>query len=343
MSPLSWYIAKYGLEDMTWDGIIGKIPLILRDDLYLVSIPLVTKKTIFDLKDHLERPTNKKIENLTKEEFDAIGPQVSSASMSWNSIYTLCSDDVFLASENSQLIRRATCDLEASYTLLSNGGDTHSAIFHAHAASEKFLKVAFKRAGSSVDVKSFGHRSHKLFQELIAIDSRYSWLKQSVDLLQNLAPNMSIRYKTLLLDLRAATSAIQASIFLCGALSAMWTFEYQRGSRNASFAPGKFYLNGTAYTFYCEKVTSEAVVLFAFEQNDWTGRQAARISISKSFSPLYLAVTDAGQDQLLRIQLLDHIRNLGRELGKGEYELINISSPEGIYGMLRIKRLVVQT
>jgi hypothetical protein len=92
------------------------------------------------------------------------------------------------------LVWRGLRDLENAASSLRNVGDTQAAVFDAHAAAEKFLKVALKRSGCSIPLQSLGHRLPQIFDELVTSEERYSWLKSSVDSLQALAPNMQIRY-----------------------------------------------------------------------------------------------------------------------------------------------------
>src|ERR1700686_4995885 len=99
-----WYIEKYGSEAMEWDGIIGRIPVQLRGELYLVRVPFVTETTLVKFTDRFENLPSAIADSLTPEEFDLLGRRVSSATLGWQSIYTLSVDDTFLAQGDRELV-----------------------------------------------------------------------------------------------------------------------------------------------------------------------------------------------------------------------------------------------
>jgi HEPN domain-containing protein len=128
--------------------------------------------------------------SLSHEEFEAIARKTAGATASFQQLYNLTVADGFLDAAERGLVWRALFDLETAATTLRHVGDTRNTVFHVHQAAEKFLKVALKRAGSTTDLKRLGHNVPAAFAELKSLSGRYSWLEQSVDALQVLAPNM---------------------------------------------------------------------------------------------------------------------------------------------------------
>lgn len=336
----SWYIDKYGHDAMQWDGIIGRIPVLLRNKVYLVQVPFVTEPTAINFVDRFENLPKNVAKSITREEFDILVRKVANATISWYALYTLSADDTFFGETETSLLKRACFDLEAAASILATSGDVQGSIFHSHASGEKFLKVAFKHSGGAADLKTFSHNAPKVFRELIKLNRRYSWLDLSVERLQNLAPNMNIRYATVDRTIEDAISAFHSSLYLCGVFAEMWNFDHVRGSKTSSFEAGRFYKNSSNRMHYCKHIKNNTAHLLLFNSDQWTGRQLMDITADKSLSPLYLEITDIREDAHLRGILLSHLRSPGRQVTAADIGLKSASGPEGHYStaVFRIPR-----
>ncbi|MGC1829525.1 MAG: hypothetical protein WA663_03850 [Candidatus Acidiferrales bacterium] len=184
---VSWFIEKYG-ESAKWDGVIGRIPVLIRGDVYLVAIPFTCGDACLKLTDFIEGLPQSVRETFTREEFEETGRRVAGSALSFQKLYDLTVGDMFLDDIERDLVRRGLFDLENASNCLKHSGDTQTTIFQTHAASEKFLKVALKRSGSKADLKSLKHNLPKIFASLIVLNGRYAWLGSSVDSLRTLHP-----------------------------------------------------------------------------------------------------------------------------------------------------------
>ena len=193
--PISrWFATRYG-QNAHWDGVIGRIPVRWRGAVYLVLVPFTVEDTAVRLIDHIEGLSGDVAATFTPDDFESVARQVAGGTVSFRALYNLIGDDGGLDDAQWGFVWRGLFDLENAAISLKNVGDTQTAIFNAHAAAENFFKVALLRSGSTLNPKSLRHDLPLIFDKLVAIEDRYSWLKSSVDSLQALAPNMDIRYE----------------------------------------------------------------------------------------------------------------------------------------------------
>ena len=136
---------------------------------------------------------------------------------------------------------------------LKHNGDTQTATFQAKEAAEKFLKVAPLKSTSRRKPEKFKHRLQPLFTELIRVAPRYKWLDKAVLSIQQNAPDMDLRYKTVPRTTVSAISTFRSALYVCGVLAQMWNFDHERGSEGASFQPAKYYKNGAGLCFWCSR------------------------------------------------------------------------------------------
>jgi hypothetical protein len=272
----------------------------------------------------------------TREEFETVGRKAAGATLSFQHLYSLTVDDSFLDDEGRDLAWRALFDLENAANSLKHIGDTQNAIFHAHAAAEKFLKVALKRCGDKAALKSLGHGLPKIFAKLIALRSQYSWLKSSVDALQGFAPDMEIRYRSLPRSVENAILAFDASLSICGTLAQIWMFDVTRGTEKSTFVSGKFYRDGSGSNFYCKQLLSTSdkrpgAVLTRFGDYPTLGFVMMDLSLDLEQSALYLEITDLEEVNKMRALYEVHLRNRGKKISPEVVGLKITSGPEGSY------------
>ncbi len=331
-----WFLGHYG-DRMNWDGIIGRVPVMLRNDVYLVRVPLVVGDTMVEFTSRFEGLPEHIAKSLTEEEYVPLGRKVTSATMAFQKLYKLTIDDEFLDDVERAMVWRALFDLENAANCLKLSGDTQTTIFQAHAAAEKFLKVALRRSGSSVDLKSLGHNVPKVFGELIKIEPRYEWLGRSIDSLHAFAPNMQIRYQVVPRTVENAISAFLSALNVCGTLAQIWLFDAQRGTNHSTFEPGRFYLDGREWTYYCKTIRNGSsqrplaiLNLFRYEQLlECSFLMDIRVGLEQS--ALYLEVTDSDEIAILRQRYENHLRNPGRQVQPEDLGIEIASGPEGSY------------
>jgi HEPN domain-containing protein len=294
-----WYSDRYG-DRAKPDGVIGRIPVLLRGEVYLVLVPLTVGDTIVRLADQIDGLPTQAEAGLSREEFESIAPMVTAATLSFQKLYNLTVDDGFLDTIERGMVWRAVFDLETAATTLRYVGDTQNAIFQIHQAAEKFLKVALKRAGSKADLKRLRHNLPAVSAELKTLSDRYVWLESSVDALQSLAPNMDIRYAIVPRRRESAIDAFDAALSICGALAQMWLFDAKRGAEPCRFSPGSYYVDGTQGTYFCKGIdqnggTSPSAVLTRFGGHPILGQMMFDVCVRLSESALYLEV-EAGEE-----------------------------------------------
>ncbi|MFL6427264.1 MAG: HEPN domain-containing protein [Acidobacteriaceae bacterium] len=335
-----WFVRKYGYSAMEWDQVIGRIPVLLRGCVYMVQVPLVTEETLIEVKDRVEGLPAEVRDSLTDEESGGLLHEVLQPALSYAKLYTLRVDDVFLTQTARALVRRALFDLENATHSLQRTGDVQGAIFHAHAAGEKFLKAALAKVGSARNFKSLGHDIPKAFEELVKADRGYGWLKEPVQELQRLAPNMELRYGIVPRTLEDGVTAIHATLFLCGSLAQMWILESERGPRTSEFRPGKFYKDISGLDHYCKSVDAAQVEMLCFRSNKFTGSQLFTKRMDPMWCSIYLEVYDQAEDQQLRGRLLAHLRQPGTRVDPADLSVKHVNGPKGMYTVGTIRRKI---
>jgi HEPN domain-containing protein len=336
-----WFIAKYG-DEVRFNGVIGRIPLILRGRLFegLAMFALSGedgeyKKQISGLPEEIESC-------LDTEDFFSIAEKLAQAQLSFGSIYNLSVDDHILRDEARQLFHMAVNDLESSVTLLIANQNVQGSIVSSHEAAEKFLKIALLRSSSKKVPQYFGHDIPKLFDELKIVEPRYEWLIKPTHHLQKLSPDMQMRYKLARRSIEDAVSAFNAALHVCGVLAHIWLFDEARGAESPIFRECRFYLNETGRHFYCKSVRNDDVVMTFFQSDPRFGTQMGDIEMKQSLASLYLEVKDTAEDLRLRNFLIEIVRNRGRKviLPDKEVTVRLINGEEGSHASLRIRRKV---
>jgi hypothetical protein len=335
-----WFEEKYSER---WDGVIGRIPVLWRGGVYLVLVPFTVGGSVVNLAHQIEGLPAELAPAFNAETFETMGRQIAGSTISFQTLYNLIVDDGFLDDVQRGLVWRGLFDLENAANSLKNVGDTQNSIFNAHAAAEKFLKVALKRTGSNIDLLSLGHKVPQILEKLAALDGRYSWLKDSVDKLQTLAPNMNIRYDIVPRTLEDAVTGFNAALGICGPLARTWLFDIQRGTVDSSFAEGKVYVDGLGAACLCKRLTQvpgqdpSAVLLRMFDIPQLGQTVVAETIVPLNVSGLYLEVKDTEQIAATRWKLEYHMRH-GQRVQPEDLGVQIASGPEGKHttAMLRV-------
>jgi hypothetical protein len=328
---IAWFTEKYG-EKAKWDGIMGRVPVLVRGDLYLAMIRFVVEDQVQDYRDCIEGLPTEVSKNLGLEDFKSIASYTSRAQMYLNAIQTLQADDCFLTKPQRDFMLRGRFDLRGSPLSLKLNEDTQSSIFSAHAAAEKFLKAAIIGIDPTMDARSYGHKADKLFSDLAARDPRFRSLGRAVDELQSkLGQGMNIRYSTANRSVEQAVSIFYAALHLCSSVSNILRFDDERGSRNSAFSAGAYYVNSVNLSFWCTKADETSATIIAFDTGGLRDLAPHAISLKQTESGYYLRVTNASQLSDMS-HALSRAAMRSRPLGTDEVnEISNIRGTEGSY------------
>jgi HEPN domain-containing protein len=325
-----WFVRRYG-NNALWDQVAGRIPMLVRGEVYLLQVPFVTQDAVVKLTDQMEDLPQEIAESLTAEEFADLAPKAAAASESIHKLYNLHVDDHILESTDRELIWRALFDLEHAATSLKRSGDTQNAIFHSHAAAEKFLKVALRRAGSRQELKELRHDLPKIFRKLTEAQKRFDWLEVSIRALQSSAPSMEIRYSNVGRTLQDAITAYYAALNICGAFAGIWLFDVARGSIESKFVPGSFYIDGARRTFRCEGLVDPDKACLRLFSSTPLQSPMADLVVNTLYSCLYLEVTRTCDIQGLQAKYEFHVKNRGNPVTPEQIGLKIAAGPEGSY------------
>jgi hypothetical protein len=339
--PISrWFVAAYG-ERAAWDGIIARIPVIIRGAVYLLRLPFQEKTNAVNLLDQVEDLPDEIAKNLSPGEFRDIGDRSVAGWLSFGSLYNLRIDDHILSQQDRELFWRATEDLDVAAYSLKHGESTQIPIFHSHEAAEKMLKIAFRRVDPSIDVTTYKHHARTLFRDLLKIAPECAWLSDSVDHLDIQVPNMHIRYKDLRKTLEVALVSFNAASNIAGSLACMWLFDDKRKGRPARFYAGTFYKDCQDQVWYCKGIFASGLKVSLTQLGETPdGRLLMFDRISPiSIAPLFLEITDQSEIQRLRNLRQFYRRVCNRRLQPEDFRVRIHSGVEGSFvtGEVRTK------
>lgn len=164
---IEWHLKKYG-DAVRWDGVIARFPISIKGIVYLGQARFAGEQEVLaPFEDGIEGLSKDLAQSLTPEEKRPIMEKLTFGSRSFYSLHNLLVDDDWLGTIERNLARRALYDLENAAMTLKYTGDTQSAIVQAHEATEKYLKAALSKAGSTKSLKGLGHDIPKIFKELV--------------------------------------------------------------------------------------------------------------------------------------------------------------------------------
>lgn len=339
---ITWFIDTYG-EDARWDGVLGKLPILIRGVLYqglamyaFEERPGIYKEHILDLPKHVS-------DTFDAGEFRSIAERLSQARASFGAIYNLSIEDHCLSEEEKQLFHMGMRDLESATALLIHTKNVQASIVTSHEAAEKFLKIALLRSSSKKRPRAFSHDIPSLFNEVAAAEPRYRWLVKPTSHLQKLSPNMEMRYRQMQRTEEDAVSAFTAALHVCGVLANIWLFDNDRGGIPASFVPDRFYRSSFGRSFYCKTVKGQQACLMLFSDHPLYGRQLADMNLNILESSLYLEIKDPQEQLQFRNQLLGILRSPMRRVTPDEVALRTTDTDEGTYTTMMIRQRFTKT
>lgn len=221
----NWYEKRYGRE-MLLNWKIGEKPFKLRGHIYYIRFPVIFGRVEVDILECIENLTPDMARSLTPEEIEIIKENACLGYEAYRAI-----DGVSSLHEDAQeLVDMGVKDVHASVSTLKENKDPQLPIFHAHAASEKFLKAFLVQSGEKKeDVKKLGHNLQDILKKCIQIDRTFRSICNHVNVLH--LPNMNIRYNKTAHTQEDAISAIDATLLICKFVANIWNPEYTNPTR----------------------------------------------------------------------------------------------------------------
>lgn len=217
-----WYKERYG-DRAYMPSVRGKVPIVLRKEVYLIRIPLVYGRPKMNILDFVEGLTKSMILSLDRGEQDSIRQTFREG---YALIYEI-EDLVSWLEGNAgsigqlalQLLKNAVEDRDTAIRCLSGIPDTNGSCFHAQQHGEKMLKGFLLSSGiyTAEDLKRMGHNVRSVFEKCERVSSAFTSLMTSIGLLANIP--MSIRYSAERIDAKIAAETVWAALRV-GALTA---------------------------------------------------------------------------------------------------------------------------
>ncbi len=225
-----WFIEAHG-KQAEWDGVIARVPVIIRSVVYLFRLKFQEESMAVRLEEQIEDLPEDVAKSLSPTELREIADRGAAGWVAFGPLYNLGIDDHILSFEDRELFWRASEDLKLAALSLKQLESAQMAIFHAHEAAEKMLKIAFRRISPGIAVEKYQHNVDKLFGDLQKAAPDLNWLGKSVRELDTQMPNMQIRYRELRRTIQEAVVSFNAASYIAGSLACIWLFDDKRKGR----------------------------------------------------------------------------------------------------------------
>lgn len=296
-----WFIATHGPQ-VEWDGVIGRVPVIIRGTVYLLRLKFQEETNVVPLAEQIEDIPEEIAKSLSASEFRDTADRGTAGWLAFGPLYNLGIDDHILSSVDRELFWRATEDLKVAALSLKQLESAQIAIFHAHEAAEKMLKIAFRRLLPGIAVEKYQHNVNKLFDDLQKVTPDLNWLGKSVKELDTQMPNMQIRYRELRRTIQEAVVSFNAASYIAGSLACIWLFDDKRKGRQAKFYAGTFYTDSQDQIWHCKGLfaSGRSVCLTQLGNRPDGGLLMFDRISPVEIAPLFLEVIDSAEVQRLR-------------------------------------------
>lgn len=219
-----WFEKRYG-ERIYVPGDIGRVPILIRRQIYMVRIPLVIGNPRVRIPEHIDGMTEDMKRSLSKKEVEIF---VSAFLDGFALIYEMADLLRFVkgngnskfSSESKSILISAIEDRDTSIRCLTGTGrsDTNSACFHAQQHSEKMLKafILNEHLHSLIELSRppFGHNISRIFQCCNEHSPDFIDLNSDIALLKNI--KMDIRYNGLKIIPENAVETVWSSLRVGG-------------------------------------------------------------------------------------------------------------------------------
>jgi hypothetical protein len=334
-----WYHALHG-DKVSWDGIMGRVPVLIKGELYLAAVDFVMEDVKKDYRESIEGLAANVAESLGLEDFRTIGSRTVRAHGDFKALETLNADDCFLSIAQRELLQRARFDLRSSVNELKINENTQGSIFNSHAAAEKYLKAALLQLDKNARPESYGHGVKDLLRDIVVRDERFSGLDNAVAELGQKLPDMNIRYKAMPRSVDNAITAFYASLNVCSGVSTILRFDDERKSRRSAFQPGAYYINAHDLSFWCFDASPSGAKVIGFDERPLRRLKPTPLAVRQVDSGFYLKVESASRAAEMGAALskLANAPNIRRH-GEAQ-EWSSIRGPEGSYILGFSRRLM---
>lgn len=178
----NWYKQMYGKRASAARD-LGRIPIIIKEQIYLVRIPLVYETSAINILPFIEGLTPAVARRLSDTELDEIHNKFIEG-------YSLAQEfedlDSQLAAEgkNNPFLESAMQDMDAAVDCLDEEIDTNGAVFHSKQLAEKMLKaVLFSLANLSEEeiTQKYGHRTADIYKDVSSYAKSPARISSEVD------------------------------------------------------------------------------------------------------------------------------------------------------------------
>ncbi|MEN6373225.1 MAG: HEPN domain-containing protein [Smithella sp.] len=167
-----WYKQAYGKRANTARD-LGRIPIIIRDEIYLVRIPLVYATPEINILPFIEGLTSRVARRLSAAELDEIQNKFTegySLAQKFEDLYSRLEavDRSGAKRKDNPFLDSAMEDKDAAAACLDEGTDTNGAVFHSQQLAEKMLKaVLFYLANLSEEeiTQKYEHRIADIYKD----------------------------------------------------------------------------------------------------------------------------------------------------------------------------------
>ena len=216
-----WYSRRYG-QMMNPPISLGEKPILIRGVPYFLRFPVAYGTVHIDIFQHIQGIAPALLASLSQSEQDEIATAFEKGYEEITEIENIRACSANFTQEIQDIVSRGLEDISASLAVFKTGSDAQVAIYHAHAAAEKFMKAALAvLAKDTLDnivrkKKEFGGSGHDLqkgLQALEHLNSRFSALRAEVSKVHLV--DMSIRYENQAYSIPDAVGSIHAMFGVC--------------------------------------------------------------------------------------------------------------------------------
>ena len=199
----------------------GRIPFLLRGELYFVRIPTVYGSPSIDAIALVDGMTDDMKASLSGEEVELIGRSCFDGFKLIYEVDDMTGKCLHHPTDGSQfdgfitrLIERAIEDRKTAASCLDRCSNLNDACFHAQQSAEKMLKAFLAVRGTKREqLRKLGHRLGDILKGCIGLSSAFSAIANDVALLANIG--MNIRYEGSI-EVEHAIAAYWASLRTVG-------------------------------------------------------------------------------------------------------------------------------
>jgi hypothetical protein len=215
-----WYKAHYG-DRSGIPFIRGRIPVLVRREVFLIRIPIVYGKPKIEIMKLVEGLTESLIKTLTGSELQAIADAFKEGYAiiyEMEDLMTIINAGKSGISISAQgMFSSAIADRDTAARCLDGRLDINGACFHSQQFGEKMLKAFLLAKANHTEEslkKKLGHNLKKIHSECMTISCEFADVTSDAGLLGNIP--MDIRYSGKSEDPRVAVETVRASLRIGG-------------------------------------------------------------------------------------------------------------------------------